>query len=223
MIRMPRGRAAGQRPLIVVHGHRDGNAVGGKCKISDECVARVRIAETATRRFRSELVLFCGAGVADHESEARQMAAVWRGPPVRALLDERSEDSAQNVQEALAWAHALGATELVVVSSWWHLRLRLYYARVHREIPVRHLSTRRCKRILAHLAHELRYGPRAMRSLVHRPIRGSSPPSALGISPRAGSAGTRRQTGRRGAPPTGVRAALDRLGRTACRRRPPRG
>ncbi len=154
-----------RRPLIIVHGHRDGNAPGGHPHISDECIARVRAAEAAARRFGCELVLFCGAGATGHASEARQMAAIWRGPRIRALLDERSEDSEQNAQEALAWSHRLDARDLIVVSSWWHLRLRLYYAkRVGREIRVRHVSSRRCERILSHLAHELRYAPRALRA-----------------------------------------------------------
>jgi len=169
MMRRTRRGAAGRRTLIVVHGHRDGNAVGGEHEISAECIARVRTAETAARRLCSDLVLFCGAGAAHHASEARQMATAWRGPRIRAFLDERSTDSAENAQEAMSWAIGLGATDIAVVSSWWHLRLRLYYARVRRQLPVRHLSAPGRRQVLTHLAHELRYGPRAVRSLFERP------------------------------------------------------
>lgn len=163
MIDRRRG-ATRTRPLVVVHGHRDGNAVGGQTGISSECLARVRAAEHAVRTYRSELVLFCGAGTPSHPSEARQMAAIWTGPPVRGFLDECSADTAENAREARDWFHALGASALIVVSSWWHLRLRGYYGgRTFRDIPVHHVATRRCDRILGHLAHELRYAPRVWR------------------------------------------------------------
>ena len=115
------------RSLLVVHGHRDGNAVGGRAEISSEAVARVRLAERVAYENRIAPVLFCGAGAPGQPSEARQMAACWRGPVIDVLLDERSTDSAENAAEALRWARELGARELIVVSSWWHLRLPAYY------------------------------------------------------------------------------------------------
>jgi uncharacterized SAM-binding protein YcdF (DUF218 family) len=154
----------GRRPLVVVHGHREGNAVGGQRWISDECVARVRAAERAARRFRSELVLFCGAGALGGPSEARQMESIWESPTVRTFLDEHSTDTAENAREAREWFDRLSASGLVVVSSWWHVRLRAYYAgSAFAGIAVRHVVTRRCDRVVARLAHELRYAPRAFR------------------------------------------------------------
>jgi uncharacterized SAM-binding protein YcdF (DUF218 family) len=157
----PRTSAAGT--LLIVHGHRDGNAVGGRPEISEECVARVRAAERAATACGSRHVLFCGAGADGHPSEAAQMARIWHGPPLELQLDERSSDSAENAHEAATWARALGARELVVVSSWWHLRLRLYYrGPALRGVAVRHVVAWRCDRIARHLWHELRYLPRVL-------------------------------------------------------------
>jgi hypothetical protein len=60
-----------------VHGHRDGNAVGGRPWISEECAARVRAAECAARRQAVADVLLCGAGAPGFPSEALQMARAW--------------------------------------------------------------------------------------------------------------------------------------------------
>jgi hypothetical protein len=49
------------------------------------------------------------------------MARLWQGPPVRALLDEQSTDTAENAGEALARARMLDVAEPVVASSWCHL------------------------------------------------------------------------------------------------------
>ena len=154
------------RTLVIVHGHREGNAPGGRREISRECLARVRAAERAARRHEADVVLFCGAGAPGHPSEARQMADEWQGPEIEVRLDERSEDTAQNAVEALAWARALRATRLIVVSSWWHLRLLLYYrGRRFGHLEVRYARTRRLHRIVRHLWHELRYAPAALRAL----------------------------------------------------------
>jgi uncharacterized SAM-binding protein YcdF (DUF218 family) len=150
---------------VVVHGHRDGNAVGGRPWISSECLARLRAAERAAARHAATDVLLCGAGVLGFASEARQMACAWRGPRVRLWLDQDSADSAENARQALRWTRTTGVTRLVVVSSWWHVRLRVYY-RPFRAlgVSVRHVGARRRDRVLRHLAHELRYMPRALMS-----------------------------------------------------------
>jgi len=149
---------------IVVHGHRDGNAVAQRPRISAECLARVRAAERATDRFTPTDVLLCGAGAPGFPSEARQMADAWLEPRARIWLDEDSVDSAQNAQRALQWAEIIGATQLLVVSSWWHLRLPAYYRPFRsRGVAVRHARTRRLDRVVRHVAHELRYLPRALR------------------------------------------------------------
>jgi hypothetical protein len=97
------------------------------------------------------------------------MAELWSGPAIRLWLDEASDDSAENATAAIRWAHQLGATELIVVSSWWHLRLPIYYRRARREgIKVRFRGCRRMNGVASHLLHELRYLPRALR-LASRP------------------------------------------------------
>jgi uncharacterized SAM-binding protein YcdF (DUF218 family) len=162
-------RSRGRRPKasrlgVVVHGHRDGNAVGGRQWISTECLARLRAAERAAERRGASDVLFCGAGAPGHPSEARQMAAAWRGPRVRLWLDEDSADTAENAQRVLQWTRRIDATQLIVASSWWHVRLTVYYRPFGRlGIAVRQARTRRCDQLVHHLAHELRYLPRALR------------------------------------------------------------
>jgi uncharacterized SAM-binding protein YcdF (DUF218 family) len=102
------------------------------------------------------MVLFCGAGVPGHPSEARQMAELWDGPAIFPLLDERSRNTAENIDEVAAWSRALHIDELVVVSSWWHLRLWLHYrARRFRGMRTRYVPTWRCHRVLRHLVNEL--------------------------------------------------------------------
>jgi hypothetical protein len=148
---------------MVVHGHRDGNATGGRAWISKECLARVRAAEAAAARYQVADVLLCGAGADGFPSEARQMARAWAGPSTRLWLDEESVDTAENAQQALTWARCLGVSKLLVVSSWWHARLVVYYMPFREVgISVRHVRSRRCERILSHLGHELRYLPRAL-------------------------------------------------------------
>ena len=94
------------------------------------------------------------------------MAGIWRGPPVWALLDERSTDSAENADQALIWRDAVGASSLLIVSSWWHLRLALYYRAPRFDgIPVRHVRTRRVGgTVVRQLGHELRYSRLAWRA-----------------------------------------------------------
>jgi hypothetical protein len=160
----PRHPAPLDGPLLVVHGHRDGNAVGGQPGISAECVRRVERARRIARDRRVGAVLLCGCGAPGHPSEAHQMAALWHMPGVPVYLDERSTDSAENAWEALRWAGILEATELIVVSSWWHVRLLAFYR--HRRfdsIAVRHARTWSFRRVRRHLLHELRYQPRVRR------------------------------------------------------------
>jgi hypothetical protein len=159
----PGGRLVDADTLVVVHGHREGHAGGGRRRISSECHARVRAAECAVAKHRAAHVLFCGATEPGLPSEAAQMSRAWAGPPVFHWLDEISLDSAQNAQEAHRWARKLGVTRVIVVSSWWHIRLALYYRPLRDGgIAVRHAPAWRCHGIVRHLAHELRYLPEAI-------------------------------------------------------------
>lgn len=148
---------------LVVHGHREGHAAGGNVAISDECLARLRVAEAAVARYGVRDVLLCGAGAPGHPSEASQMAQAWRGQRVRLWLDETSTDSAENAVQALRWTQLARKRELLVVSSWWHLRLALYYRPFRAQgVVVHHLKARRTTGAWAHIAHELRHLPRAL-------------------------------------------------------------
>lgn len=159
-----RSRVGRPRIALVVHGHRDGNHTGGRFAISDECAWRVCAAERAATRCGVDDVLLSGAGAPGGTSEAAQMASIWSVPGPRLWLDEASVDSAQNAAAALRWVRYLGARELLVVSSWWHIRLYIYYGGpAFKHLQVRHVRSRRCSRALRHLSHEVRYLPQAMR------------------------------------------------------------
>jgi DUF218 domain-containing protein len=148
---------------LVVHGHRPGNAVGGHPWISPECIARVRAAERAARRHGVERVLLSGSGADGFPSEARQMARAWALDDISPTLDEASTDSAENARSALRWAKEIEARELLVVSSWWHLRLLVYYrGRERTPLGVRHVRAWRCDGVVTHILHEIRYFPRAI-------------------------------------------------------------
>jgi hypothetical protein len=168
------------RTVIVVHGHRRGNGRGRRRLISAECVARLSVAERAALDHRVEDVLLSGGGRAGFPSEAQQMAELWSGPVVRLWLDENSSDSAQNAEAGIRWAAELGAGEVIVVSSWWHLRLRLYYRGARRlGIKLRYRSAKRMNRIAEHVRHELRYLPRALRHFALRPSTPQHPSQRL--------------------------------------------
>jgi uncharacterized SAM-binding protein YcdF (DUF218 family) len=92
------------------------------------------------------------------------MADIWQGPPIRACLDELSVDTVGNVDETLRWARKLGATELLVVSSWWHVRLlALYSRRPSPRLLVRHERLWRWHGVPGHLVRELRGLPQLVR------------------------------------------------------------
>jgi uncharacterized SAM-binding protein YcdF (DUF218 family) len=55
--------------------------------------------------------------------EATLMCSAWTGPKVELVADPNSRWTAQNARNIAAAARALGATELVAVTSQWH-RLR---------------------------------------------------------------------------------------------------
>jgi uncharacterized SAM-binding protein YcdF (DUF218 family) len=58
--------------------------------------------------------------------EAELMRAAWAGPDVELICDPESRSTAQNARNVAAAARALGARELVVVTSRWHrTRVRL--------------------------------------------------------------------------------------------------
>jgi hypothetical protein len=147
-----------QPPVMIIHGHRDGNAIGGRADISDECVGRVRCAEKMARRHRVSHVIFCGVGAPGALSEAEQMAQIWQGPQVEKIIEDQSIDTAWNASCALPLVQKIGADEVMVVSSCWHIRLPLYYRPYrHFEIKCRFRGCVRRGNYLAFLIHEVKY------------------------------------------------------------------
>ncbi len=53
-------------------------------------------------------------------TEAELMRAAWAGPDVPLICDRDARTTADNAANVAALACALGADELVVVTSWWH-------------------------------------------------------------------------------------------------------
>ncbi len=52
--------------------------------------------------------------------EAELMRAAWNGPPVPLVCDVDARTTADNAANVATLADALGAEELVVITSWWH-------------------------------------------------------------------------------------------------------
>lgn len=70
--------------------------------------------------------------------EAELMRAAWTGPEVELICDPDSRSTAQNAANVAAAARALGAEELVVVTSHWHrARVRLLLAWALRRSGIR--------------------------------------------------------------------------------------
>jgi uncharacterized SAM-binding protein YcdF (DUF218 family) len=65
------------------------------------------------------------------------MAKVWALPNVEFRLTRRAPitDTAENAQAAFIWADEIRARELLVVSSWSHLRVFAYYYRDKLGVP----------------------------------------------------------------------------------------
>ena len=83
------------------------------------CAARLARAEELAEGARAVIL----SGWARHPhaaAEAELMRAAWRGPNVALLSDPDASSTAGNAANIAADVHALGARELVVVTSPWH-------------------------------------------------------------------------------------------------------
>jgi uncharacterized SAM-binding protein YcdF (DUF218 family) len=129
--------------LLVLLGHRRPGLPGLRTwRISGRCLERLRLAERLSADPRVRAVLLCGCGEPDRPSEATQMRAAWRGPPTALVLDEQSGRTATNALAALALARSLPEVrELVVVTSSWHVRARLYFGALRRHGYGVHMRT----------------------------------------------------------------------------------
>lgn len=103
--------------MLVVHGHRDPGCI----RISAECKLRAY----AAAKERANVLVLSGAGVAGERSEATQMAAIVLRVPGsrfdRVLLEQHSTCTQENARNSMRHAVRLGATNVVVVTSWWHV------------------------------------------------------------------------------------------------------
>ena len=85
------------------------------------CAARLAAAEAIARE--EDVVLLSGwSRRTTREAEAELMARAWRGPAVRIVRDADARHTAENAVAVRRVAGAVGATEIVVVTSWWHRR-----------------------------------------------------------------------------------------------------
>jgi uncharacterized SAM-binding protein YcdF (DUF218 family) len=83
------------------------------------CAARLARAASMTRP--GDVVVLSGwSRRGGGESEADLMARSWPGPDVRLVRDRGARHTAENAAGIAAVALALGARELVVVTSTWH-------------------------------------------------------------------------------------------------------
>jgi uncharacterized SAM-binding protein YcdF (DUF218 family) len=82
------------------------------------CAARLARAEELVEP--DDTVVLSGWGRAADRSEAALMAAAWGGASADLILDPDSRSTAANARSVVAHAKAVGAEELVVVTSSWH-------------------------------------------------------------------------------------------------------
>lgn len=83
------------------------------------CTERLRHAESIVAP--PDIVLLSGwrrRGRAAPEAEL--MRDAWSGAHVSLLTDETARNTMQNAASVAAAAHRVGATEVTVVTSWWH-------------------------------------------------------------------------------------------------------
>lgn len=112
---------AGVARLVAVLGYSGRRGEG----LHPVCAARLAVAE-ATADGADAVLLSGWSRRSGGTSEAALMQAAWRGPDVPLLDDGDARTTLGNARAVAAAAKALGATEVVLVTSSWHrLRARL--------------------------------------------------------------------------------------------------
>ncbi len=119
------------------------------------CAARLDAAARAAEG--ADAVVLSGWSRRPHRpSEAELMRAAWRGPDVPLLVDGDARTTVGNVRGVARAARELGATEVVLVTSWWHARPARLLARAAVGPDVRiMIATSPRTRPLRHIAREL--------------------------------------------------------------------
>jgi len=106
--------------LIAVCGYSDGTETG----LHPICVERLRRAEREARP--DDVVLLSGwARHGSARSEAELMARSWSAPCDRVVVDSDARSTLANVAAAARLARAVGAREVLLVTSRWHARRAL--------------------------------------------------------------------------------------------------
>jgi len=109
--------------VVVVLGYSNGRTEG----LHPICAARLQraVAEAAD----ADAVVLTGHGRRPGAlPEAELMRAAWRGRSTRLVCDPTARITAENAARVAALVRDLGATEVVVVTSWWHsVRARLFF------------------------------------------------------------------------------------------------
>lgn len=99
-----------------------GYSCRGDTELHPVCAARLAHAERLAVGARA-VILSGSARRSIATTEAERMRAAWRGPDIPVICDSDARSTAENAANIVAAASALGADELVVVTSRWH-RLR---------------------------------------------------------------------------------------------------
>jgi uncharacterized SAM-binding protein YcdF (DUF218 family) len=101
--------------VVAVLGYSDGSTAG----LHPTCAARLERA--AALSTADDVVLLSGwSRGSGRSSEAELMAAAWNGPARRLVLDRGARSTAGNAIAVGRVARAIGAREVVVVTSPWH-------------------------------------------------------------------------------------------------------
>ena len=101
--------------LVAVLGY-SGRRDGG---IHPICAARLAVAEQTAEA--ADTVVFSGwARRPSRDSEAALMRAAWTRPDVALVADGDARTTAGNARAVAAAVREAGATDVVVVTSWWH-------------------------------------------------------------------------------------------------------
>ena len=82
------------------------------------CAERLAHAERLAPGARA--IILSGGARRSGSPEAELMRAAWAGPTVRLICDPEARSTAENAVNIAAAVRALGADELVVVTSRWH-------------------------------------------------------------------------------------------------------
>jgi glucosamine-6-phosphate deaminase len=176
----PRPQFASDRVLVVL-GHRD-PGISPEHRVSAQSRARLRRARRLAEGTPVRAAVLTGYTSTGGLSEAEQMKAAWDEHAAPALLEVAGRNTAENASRSLPIVLALGEVRhVVVVSSWWHVRVAWFFAPYRRfglQVSQRRSFARRGWPRL--LLRELREAPRARAerraamAATHRPPRDSA-------------------------------------------------